>query len=107
MLWFLLIPGSSSLNCLQVAVLCGHPEAAALIGHLTAEDEGVHMVSRRHQEVQRQRQLVVLKQRLYGRPVVSLEGGHEFEVTQTTNKQTKLNTKKKLKPQTKEWQNFR
>jgi hypothetical protein len=33
--------------------------------------------------VQRQKQLVVLKQRLYGRPVVSLEGGHEFEVTLT------------------------
>lgn len=70
----------STTRSLQVAGLCGHPKAAALIASLTAEDEGVHMGGRRAQEVQRQRQLVVLKQRLYGRPIVSLEGGHEFEV---------------------------
>ena len=47
------------------------------------EDESVHMVKRRTLELQRQKRAVVLKERLYGRSMESLEGGPEFEVRRT------------------------
>lgn len=58
----------------------GHAGAVALIRELQATDEAVHMVRRRTVEAARQRHMVRTKERLYGRPLTSLEGGPDFRI---------------------------